>query len=156
MVTAALAVLIILLKKVMDVLVILWWRPLVIRKIMEKQGIKGPAYHFLFGNMREIKEINLAAKKLETLDMLENHAGTLKRVVPFFSLWMKLYGKCKFPSDWPKSSRFQDLFPTNEITNFYLLTTNLWSAKASDKKLIVSARWWRQFSRFMIGSECSD
>ncbi|BBN13250.1 protein MpCYP814-like [Marchantia polymorpha subsp. ruderalis] len=93
MVTAALAVLIILLKKVMDVLVILWWRPLVIRKIMEKQGIKGPAYHFLFGNMREIKEINLAAKKLETLDMLENHAGTLKRVVPFFSLWMKLYGK---------------------------------------------------------------
>ncbi|KAI8017033.1 Cytochrome P450 734A1 [Camellia lanceoleosa] len=68
--------------------VYLWWRPKRIQLHFFKQGIKGPPYHFLLGNTKELVRLMLMASS-KPMPLSHN---ILPRVLSFYHHWKKIYG----------------------------------------------------------------
>eukprot|EP00250_Pteridium_aquilinum_P003382 c13695_g1_i1 orf=197-1762(+) len=85
---AALLVLLLvaLLHKVLSALV---WRPLYIQKSLRSQGIRGPPYKFLFGNLKEFSALTKAARASPMPHITHN---ILPRVMPHYTAWAAQYG----------------------------------------------------------------
>ncbi|KAJ8445571.1 hypothetical protein Cgig2_012459 [Carnegiea gigantea] len=73
---------------VAKIVVQLWWKPRKISNHFSKQGITGPPYHFLIGNMKELVELMI---KASSQPMPFSH-HILPRVLPFYHHWKKIYG----------------------------------------------------------------
>ncbi|XP_059304016.1 cytochrome P450 734A1-like [Lycium ferocissimum] len=65
----------------------LWWTPKRIQKHFKNQGITGPKYHFLFGNLKEIASFTTSSWPSSFI----SH-DILPRVLPFYHHWKKIYG----------------------------------------------------------------
>nr|AOA32958.1 CYP734A50 [Primula forbesii] len=68
----------------------IWWRPKRIEVHFSKQGIRGPKYHFLLGNTKELLGFMVKAAS-QSLPL--SHHTSLPRVLPFYHQWQKLYGR---------------------------------------------------------------
>uniref|UniRef100_A0A1W7HBT2 Cytochrome P450 n=1 Tax=Scoparia dulcis TaxID=107240 RepID=A0A1W7HBT2_SCODU len=66
----------------------LWWTPRRIEKHFMKQGIKGPKYQLLMGNLKELASLNVMAS---AQPMSHSH-NILPRVLSFYHHWKKIYG----------------------------------------------------------------
>ncbi|KAK8610455.1 hypothetical protein V6N13_081612 [Hibiscus sabdariffa] len=66
----------------------LWWRPREIEDHFSRQGIRGPPYHFFFGNSKELVGMML---KASSQPMSFSH-NILPRVLSFYHHWNKIYG----------------------------------------------------------------
>ncbi|KAK9266284.1 hypothetical protein L1049_001806 [Liquidambar formosana] len=73
---------------VLKLVVLLWWRPRKIEKHFYKQGIKGPPYHFLAGNKKELVGLMLKASS-QPMPLSHN---IVPRVLSFYHHWKKIYG----------------------------------------------------------------
>ncbi|KAI3839234.1 hypothetical protein MKX03_032864 [Papaver bracteatum] len=69
---------------------LLIWRPYVVTRFFEKQGIRGPPYSVLSGSLPEIKKLKKEERNL-VLD-LNSHDITPK-VLPYYLKWTSEYGK---------------------------------------------------------------
>lgn len=65
-----------------------WWTPMRIQRIMRSQGIEGPSYKFIQGNMREIYTKRMQAMATP-MDLSQN---ILPRVLPHVHSWLNDYG----------------------------------------------------------------
>ncbi|KAM0058461.1 putative cytochrome P450 [Helianthus debilis subsp. tardiflorus] len=74
----------------------MWWVPTRIKHIMTRQGIKGPPYHFIHGNTKEIAVMKDQANI--TLFTEISH-DIYPRIQPHFFTWFQLYGWKNF-LDW--------------------------------------------------------
>ncbi|KAG0625421.1 hypothetical protein M758_2G053800 [Ceratodon purpureus] len=77
----------------LKVLQFLWravWEPLRLRRIMAKQGVKGPPYRFLFGQV--IEQVAFQDSFPESLP-LGNYADFSPTVTPQYALYFPKYGK---------------------------------------------------------------
>ncbi|KAF3657707.1 CytochromeA2 [Capsicum annuum] len=68
----------------------LWWTPKRIQKHFKNQGITGPKYHFLFGNLKEIASFTSATPSWPSSFI--SHHDILPTVLPFYHHWKKIYG----------------------------------------------------------------
>ncbi|CAN8253765.1 unnamed protein product [Cochlearia groenlandica] len=68
---------------------ILFLQPRIVSRRFKKQGIYGPEYKFLYGNLPEMKKMKKEAK-LTVLD--PNSNDIFPRVVPHYHHWMSQYG----------------------------------------------------------------
>ncbi|CAN6243933.1 unnamed protein product [Urochloa humidicola] len=68
----------------------LLWRPHAVARAFARQGIRGPAYRLLIGNIAEAKAMT-AANSSSTLDRSSH--DFIGRVFPHYQAWMALYGK---------------------------------------------------------------
>jgi len=74
---------------------ILLLRPLMLSKRFKKQGISGPKYKILYGNLSEIKKM----KKEADLCVLDPNSNDIfPRVFPQYHQWMSQYGTVFYPS----------------------------------------------------------
>ncbi|KAI5083706.1 hypothetical protein GOP47_0003449 [Adiantum capillus-veneris] len=64
--------------------------PLHIQKCLRAQGISGPAYCSLFGNLREFSALTAAARASPLPHITHD---IVSRVLPHYSLWSEQYGK---------------------------------------------------------------
>ncbi|KAF2324984.1 hypothetical protein GH714_022082 [Hevea brasiliensis] len=72
-----------------EVFKIVVWRPYVLTKTFEKQGIRGPSYKLLHGSLEEIKEL----KKLATETVLDTNSNDItRRILPHYHKWSSQYG----------------------------------------------------------------
>uniref|UniRef100_A0A0D9WMT2 Cytochrome P450 n=1 Tax=Leersia perrieri TaxID=77586 RepID=A0A0D9WMT2_9ORYZ len=69
-------------------LVQLVWRPYAAARAFGRQGIRGPAYRFLAGNIGEANAMRAAATALDR----RSH-DIIPRVLPHYHAWMSRYGK---------------------------------------------------------------
>ncbi|KAH6784627.1 cytochrome P450 [Perilla frutescens var. hirtella] len=67
-----------------------WVTPRRIKKIMEKQGVRGPKPRFLLGNIFEMASL---VSKSTAQDMDSIHHDVVSRLLPHFLVWSKAYGK---------------------------------------------------------------
>ncbi|GMH27332.1 hypothetical protein Nepgr_029175 [Nepenthes gracilis] len=67
----------------------LWWKPRKIEAHFAKQGIRGPPYRFLIGNVKELLQLMLNASSQPMPDFSHN---ILPRVFSFYHHWKKIYG----------------------------------------------------------------
>nr|QWK52223.1 cytochrome P450 709B3 [Isatis tinctoria] len=65
-------------------------RPWIITRKFKKQGISGPKYRFVYGNLREVKKMKIEAKRW-VLD--PNSNDIFPRVVPHHHQWLSQYGE---------------------------------------------------------------
>ncbi|XP_057457153.1 cytochrome P450 734A1-like [Lotus japonicus] len=65
------------------------WVPWKIQCHFQKQGIDGPGYRPIFGNMSETRRLHIEAKSEAT----PFEHDILKRVLPFYHRWSCMYGK---------------------------------------------------------------
>ncbi|VVB03563.1 unnamed protein product [Arabis nemorensis] len=86
----ALAFLILVVPKIYEACWILVWRPLMLSRKFKKQGISGPKYKILHGNLPEIRKLKQEAK-LTVLD--PNSNDIFPRVLPHIHQWMSQYGE---------------------------------------------------------------
>lgn len=76
--------------KIWKICVILFWRPYVLTKHFQKQGIMGPPYSFLYGSLDEIKLLKKDAGK----KVMDRHSHDItQRVLPHYQKWSSLYGE---------------------------------------------------------------
>ncbi|GER44141.1 cytochrome P450 [Striga asiatica] len=73
---------------VLKIVIHLWWAPRRTEKHFLRQGIKGPKYELLLGNLKELASLNLRAT---TQPMALSH-NILPRVLSFYHHWKKIYG----------------------------------------------------------------
>ncbi|KAJ6874173.1 hypothetical protein NC651_032870 [Populus alba x Populus x berolinensis] len=66
------------------------WVPLRIQTHFKKQGISGPKYEIIFGNLAEIRRLFAAAAESKSTRI--NH-DILHRVAPLYYEWSRKYGK---------------------------------------------------------------
>lgn len=85
----ALALLLLVIPKIYKSCWILVWRPWMLSRKFMKQGISGPKYKILHGNLREIRTLKQEAK-LTVLDLNSN--DIFPRVLPHFHQWRSQYG----------------------------------------------------------------
>ncbi|KAH0924554.1 hypothetical protein HID58_016810 [Brassica napus] len=86
----ALALLLLVIPKIYKSCWILVWRPWMLSRKFMKQGISGPKYKILHGNLREIRTLKQEAK-LTVLDLNSN--DIFPRVLPHFHQWRSQYGE---------------------------------------------------------------
>lgn len=65
-----------------------WWTPIRIQSALHSQGVKGPSYRFLHGNLKEI--INLRKEAMSSPTELCHQS--FSRIQPHVYLWSKLHG----------------------------------------------------------------
>ncbi|KFK37455.1 hypothetical protein AALP_AA4G259400 [Arabis alpina] len=86
----ALTLLIIVVPKIYKACWILVWRPWMLSRKFKEQGISGPKYKILQGNLPEIRKM----KQEATLTVLDpNSNDVFPRVLPHFHQWMSQYGE---------------------------------------------------------------
>lgn len=73
-----------------NTLVHLVWRPYAITRRLRAQGMRGPEYKFLVGNLGEIKQ-HLGEAAGMTLDVGDH--DIIPMVQPYYRKWTQLYGK---------------------------------------------------------------
>ncbi|KAL7110418.1 hypothetical protein ACP275_05G025100 [Erythranthe tilingii] len=66
-----------------------WWAPLRTQYAMELQGIKGPSYKFIRGNIVEISSM----KSNSMRGNMELNHDIFSRTMPHFYTWINIYGK---------------------------------------------------------------
>ncbi|KAI3817118.1 hypothetical protein L1987_10907 [Smallanthus sonchifolius] len=66
-----------------------WWVPMRVKYVMNSQGIRGPPYSFIYGN---IKEISNMIKRSTSSPMDISHY-IFPRIQPHFDSWLNIYGK---------------------------------------------------------------
>ncbi|KAJ8760493.1 hypothetical protein K2173_015160 [Erythroxylum novogranatense] len=66
-----------------------WRRPIHVQSVLRSQGVKGPSYKILHGN---IKEIHVMRNKMLSSPMELSHQ-IYPRILPHVYLWTKLHGK---------------------------------------------------------------
>lgn len=72
---------------------ILVLRPWMLSRNFKKQGISGPKYRFLYGNLPEMKKM----KKESMLSVLDPNSNDIfPRVVPHYHQWISRYGAVSF------------------------------------------------------------
>ena len=77
---------------VYQVMKFLWnavWEPLRLRRIMEKQGLRGPPFRFLVGSL---KEANAFSESCPESLPLDNYANLSPTVTPHYALYFPKYG----------------------------------------------------------------
>lgn len=67
-----------------------WLTPRRIRKIMERQGVRGPKPRFLVGNILDMASL-LSQSTSKDMDSIRH--DVVPRLLPHFLLWSKAYGK---------------------------------------------------------------
>ncbi|KAK4434508.1 cytochrome [Sesamum alatum] len=67
------------------------WVPLKIQKHFAKQGVSGPGYRPVVGNLAEIRQLFMAEAELQPTSSITHDVA--HRVTPHYSKWSKLYGK---------------------------------------------------------------
>ncbi|KAM3393576.1 hypothetical protein ACQJBY_014349 [Aegilops geniculata] len=106
------------------------WRPHAITQAFRAQGVRGPDYRFLVGNLREIKRLLVESAGL-VLDVGCHDYGAL--VQPHFRKWMALYGRTfvSWPGERPELfmgdvdmvkqvlSDRKGLFPKNPVNDHF-------------------------------------
>uniref|UniRef100_M4CI76 Cytochrome P450 n=1 Tax=Brassica campestris TaxID=3711 RepID=M4CI76_BRACM len=86
----ALLVLLFVVPKMYNALIILVWQPFVLTRRFKKQGISGPKYRFLYGNIDEINKI----KRESHVSVLDPNSNDIfPRIFPHYQQWMTLYGE---------------------------------------------------------------
>lgn len=70
-----------------------WLTPRRIKKIMEKQGVRGPKPRFLVGNIMEVASL---VSKSTSQDMESIDHDIVGRLMPHFVAWSEIYGKFCF------------------------------------------------------------
>ncbi|XP_010242111.1 PREDICTED: cytochrome P450 CYP72A219-like [Nelumbo nucifera] len=85
----AIVVIFILVVSCWKVLYLIWWRPMKLEKYLKKQGIKGPPYRLLYGNLKEERKMKEEAQS-KPISLSHN---ITQRVVPLTDHTMKKYGK---------------------------------------------------------------
>ncbi|KAL3735241.1 hypothetical protein ACJRO7_024384 [Eucalyptus globulus] len=89
--TAILVVLLsLLLKSAYETISFYWWTPRRIKKIMERQGVRGPRPRLLVGNIVDM--VSLVAKSTSD-DMDSIRHDIVPRLLPHYVLWSRQYGK---------------------------------------------------------------
>ncbi|CAM8911546.1 unnamed protein product [Rhodiola kirilowii] len=73
----------------LKVVVVLWLRPRKIQDHFAKQGVRGPPYKFLIGNVKELMDLMLNASSQPISPFSHN---ILPRVLSFYHHWKKIYG----------------------------------------------------------------
>ncbi|XP_073042262.1 cytochrome P450 734A1-like [Primulina eburnea] len=73
---------------VLKIVIHLWWTPRKIGNHFKKQGIKGPNYQLLLGNMKELASLNSIASS-QSMPFSHN---IVPRVLSFYHHWKKIYG----------------------------------------------------------------
>lgn len=78
-----------------------WATPRRIRKIMEKQGVRGPKPRFLVGNILDMASLlsNSTAKDMDSI-----HHDLVPRLLPHFIVWSSTYGTYLCLSRWMDGS----------------------------------------------------
>ncbi|KAJ0429129.1 putative cytochrome P450 [Helianthus annuus] len=67
----------------------MWWVPTRVKRIMTRQGIKGPPYHFIHGNTKEIAAMKEQANITRFTEISHD---IYPRIQPHFFTWFQLYG----------------------------------------------------------------
>ena len=67
---------------------VIWWKPVQLKRIFESQGIRGPPYRLLCGNVFEMAQMKAQAKSTA---MPLSH-DIIARVLPHDYMWTKTYG----------------------------------------------------------------
>ncbi|OAY48819.1 cytochrome P450 709B2 [Manihot esculenta] len=76
-------------RKLWEVLKIVVWRPYAITKTFQKQGIRGPPYKLLYGCLDEVKKM----KKLANEKVLDTNCHDItSRVLPHYHKWFSEFG----------------------------------------------------------------
>ncbi|CAH2066811.1 unnamed protein product [Thlaspi arvense] len=73
-----------------DAFMILVWRPFVLTRRFKKQGILGPKYRILYGNL---SEMNRMKRESQLLILDRSSHDIFPRVFPHYHQWMSLYGE---------------------------------------------------------------
>ncbi|CAA7052374.1 unnamed protein product [Microthlaspi erraticum] len=76
--------------RIYDAFMIIVWQPFVLTRRFKKQGISGPKYKILYGNLGEIKKMKRESE-LSILDL--NSHDISPRVFPHYQQWMSQYGE---------------------------------------------------------------
>lgn len=77
---------------VYQVMKFLWnavWEPLRLRRIMEKQGVRGPPFRFLVGSLMEANAFSESCPEFLPLD---NYANLSPTVTPHYALYFPKFG----------------------------------------------------------------
>uniref|UniRef100_A0A7N0RGW9 Cytochrome P450 n=1 Tax=Kalanchoe fedtschenkoi TaxID=63787 RepID=A0A7N0RGW9_KALFE len=90
LVVAVAAPFLLLLKVSYETFYFYWLRPKRIKKIMEKQGVRGPKPQFLVGNMPEMAKL-IVESTVKDMDCVDHNV--VARLIPHYALWSKIYGK---------------------------------------------------------------
>ncbi|KAF8007886.1 hypothetical protein BT93_K1778 [Corymbia citriodora subsp. variegata] len=71
-----------------------WWKPLWLRKELQRQGINGPVPSFFFGNIPDIKKIRLEMQATKNQQSIANHVSHdhMSRLFPHIEKWRADYG----------------------------------------------------------------
>ncbi|GFQ02029.1 cytokinin hydroxylase [Phtheirospermum japonicum] len=77
-------------KVVYDTVSCYWLTPRRIKKIMEKQGVRGPKPRFIVGNILDMASL---VSTSTSQDMDSIHHDIVGRLLPHFLVWSKTYGK---------------------------------------------------------------
>lgn len=85
-----LLVLALLLKVASEAISCYWLTPRRIRKIMAKQGVRGPKPRFLIGNILEVASL---VSSSTSKDMASIDHDIVGRLLPHYVVWSKTYGK---------------------------------------------------------------
>lgn len=82
---------VILMSSIMKLVNKFWWTPMRIQRIMRSQGINGPSYKFIQGNMRD-----MYTKRMQAMATpMELSHNILPRVIPHVHSWLNDYGMLK-------------------------------------------------------------
>jgi len=81
-------------KQLCNFLYTYWWKPRTIKKIMERQGIRGPPPRFISGNLSDMTKLreSEAAKDMEPI----SH-DIVDRLLPHYVQWTNDYGMSILP-----------------------------------------------------------
>lgn len=79
---------VLLISTIMKLLTKFWWTPMRIQRFMRSQGIQGPSYKFIQGNMRDMYTKRMQAIA-NPMDLSHN---ILPRVIPHVHSWLNNYG----------------------------------------------------------------
>ncbi|XP_038972860.1 cytochrome P450 734A1-like isoform X2 [Phoenix dactylifera] len=77
-------------------LTVVWWNPLRIQKHFLDQGIRGPGYSLLFGNLKDIAQIHRQLQRAPPLPSpseSKSHHYMAERIFPHVPFWSTKYGK---------------------------------------------------------------
>lgn len=75
--------------KMFNAFIILVWQPFMLTRRFKKQGISGPKYRFLYGNIYEINKM----KRESYVSVLDQNSNDIfPRIFPHYQKWISLYG----------------------------------------------------------------
>ncbi|KAL7616302.1 hypothetical protein Lser_V15G00713 [Lactuca serriola] len=66
--------------------------PLEIQRLFRQQGIGGPSYNPISGNSDELQRLIMAEDKLSSKSESFNNSQVVRKVMPFYYFWSKMYG----------------------------------------------------------------